>query len=240
MLLGSRPGVTLFLPTDRMNVQSASCLMNIKPVAAAIAITLTAIAAPARADETTLDTYYAGEQTSAYVIGSIGAAAAASGGVLVSRPTELERTLGWTWIGWGGVEAIGAVAYTVQVHREIRGYAAMAAHDPTRYRAVEIDHIRGVGARFSGYRVTELALVVGGAAAASYGFASGHQGWQGVGVGVASLSLPLAIIDTLNDRRAHRYLQSLERATQTVTVAPIASPGSGRAAGAALGVGGRF
>ena len=136
--------------------------------------------------------------------------------------------------------ALGRYVRTVQVHREIRRYAAMAAHAPTRYRAVEIDHIRGVGARFSGYRVTELALVVGGAAAASYGFASGHQGWQGVGVGVASLSLPLAIIDTLNDRRAHRYLQSLERATQTVTVAPIASPGSGRAAGAALGVGGRF
>nr|HEX4316049.1 hypothetical protein [Kofleriaceae bacterium] len=196
---------------------------------------LLAGSATARADDgdPTLDTYYGGEQTSAYVIGSVGVAGVATGAVLVSRRDELSRALGWTGIALGGVEVLGSIGYTFQVHRELRDYHAMQASDAARYRAVEEDHLRGVGDRFVGYRAAELALVAGGGAAAAYGFASGHAGWQGVGLGVAALALPLAIIDTLNNRRAHRYLHALERGHDTLSVAPLDR-------GVALSLGGHF
>jgi hypothetical protein len=187
--------------------------------------------ASAHADsDPTLADYYGGEQASAYVIGSVGGAALAGGAYLLdTRATAFARSLGWTWIGFGGVEAVGAIVYTLQVHHEIHHYEALLAADPARYRATEIDHLRGVGARFVGYRLAELALVVGGGVAVGYGLAAHDDTAQGIGLGLATLALPLAVIDTLNNARAHRYLHTLEH----VGVSPLDH-------GAAIALGGHF
>lgn len=173
--------------------------------------------------------YYGGERTSAYVAGSFGVAAAAGGAVLVAHATEFSRALGWTWIAMGGLEAIGAVGYAIQVGSEIDHYEMRLAHDPAGYRAEEIDHIRGTTSRFVFYRITEASLVLGGGATAVYGWAAGKDTWKGIGIGIASVALPVAVIDTVNDSRAHRYLRALE----AVSVAPTEH-------GIALSLGGHF
>jgi hypothetical protein len=162
--------------------------------------------------------YYEGERVSAYVIGGLGAAAAASGAYLVTREGDFPRALGWSWVAMGGLELVGAVAYMFQVGAEIDRYGAALAQDPAGYRAEESDHIRGTSSRFVVYRAVELSLVVAGAGAAVYGLAANRDLWRGTGVGVLSLSLPLAVIDTFNNARASRYLDEVKRFQPSVGV----------------------
>lgn len=202
-----------------------------KALAAGVTLAFVAWCTPAQAAEADADLvrYYDGERTSAYVAGAFGVAAATGGAFLVAHGTEFSTALGWTWIAMGGLEIIGAIGYAIQVGSEIDHYEMLLAHDPVGYRAEEIDHIRGTTSRFVFYRITEASLVLGGGAAAVYGFASGKDTWKGVGVGIATVALPVAVIDTINDGRAHRYLQAL----QAVSVAPTEH-------GIALSLGGHF
>lgn len=202
-----------------------------KSLAAGITMAIVAWCTSGQAadDDADLVRYYEGERTSAYVAGAFGAAAATSGGVLVAHATEFSTALGWTWIAFGGLETIGAIGYAIQVGSEIDRYEMQLARDPAGYRAEEVEHIRGTTSRFVFYRITEASLVLGGGAAAVYGFAAGKDTWKGVGIGIATIALPVVVIDTINDARAHRYLQALE----AVGVAPTEH-------GIALCLGGHF
>ena len=167
-----------------------------------------------------LDGYYHGEQTSAYVIGGMGLAAAGGGAYLVTRKSDFARALGWTWIGMGGLETIGAAFYALQVDGEIDHYRAALARDPAAYRSEELDHMHGTSSRFTAYRATELGLVVAGAGMAIYGLVTKRDVWKGVGAGVVSLSLPLLVIDSVNNARANRYIDSVGRFQPSVAATP--------------------
>lgn len=176
--------------------------------------------------------YYGGERVAAIVIGGMGAAAAGTGAYLVTRSDDFSRGLGGAWLGLGGLEALGALFYAVQVSGEIDHYGASLARDPASYRAEEIDHLRGTGSRFVYYRAIELGLTLGGGAMVGAGLATHGDAWTGTGVGLASLALPLFVIDSFNDARAKRYL---DRVTH---LSPSVGPdGSG---GWRVGLGGRF
>jgi hypothetical protein len=174
-----------------------------------------------------LQGYYAGERVSAYVVGGMGAAAAAGGGYLVARDSDFARGLGWPWLVMGGLETVGAVFYAFQVGGEIDHYGTQLARDPAAYRAEEIDHLRGTSSRFVVYRAVELALTLGGGGVAVYGLAANRDGWKGAGLGVASLALPFLVIDTLNDARASRYLDEVRRYQPQIGVQPVGSAGNG-------------
>jgi hypothetical protein len=162
--------------------------------------------------------YYGGERLSAYVIGGTAAAAASSGAYLATRDGAFSRALGWSWVGLGGFELVGAVAYALQVGAETDHYEAALARDPAAYRSEESDHLRGTASRFVIYRSVELAMVVGGTGALVYAAASGADAWKGAGLGVLTLSLPLAIIDTINNARTSRYLEQLAKLSPALAV----------------------
>jgi len=181
-------------------------------------VSLVTMARAARADtpadvpaDAGLRDYYGGERLSAYVIGGTAAAAAASGGYLVTRDGAFPRALGWSWIALGGLELTGAIGYLLQVGSEVDHYETVLARDPGAYRSEEADHMRGTTSRFVVYRTVELAMVLGGSGALVYGAAAGSDAWKGAGLGVLTLSLPLAVIDTLNNARASRYLERVAR-----------------------------
>jgi hypothetical protein len=199
-------------------------------VAAGMLATALVCEASARADDEVhgdLLGYYGGERLSAYVVGGMGAAAAAGGGYLVTRDSDFARGLGWPWLVMGGLETVGAVFYGFQVGGEIDHYEGQLARDPATYRAEEIDHLRGTSSRFVVYRAVELGLTLGGAGAAGYGLATNRDAWKGAGVGVASLALPFFVIDTLNDARASRYLDEVRRYQPQIGVQPVRSAGGG-------------
>jgi hypothetical protein len=184
-----------------------------------------------------LQGYYGGERLSAYVVGGMGAAAAAGGGYLVTRDSAFARGLGWPWLIMGGLETVGAVFYAFQVGGEIDHYGTELARDPSAYRAEELDHLRGTSSRFVVYRAVELALTLGGAGVAVYGLAANRDAYKGAGLGVASLALPLVVIDTLNDARASRYLDEVRRYQPVLGLQP--APG-GAGAGWTMSLAGRF
>jgi hypothetical protein len=203
--------------------------MNIRTVlaaratAAAVGMVALAWSHCARADDadTDLHGYYGGERLSAVVICGMGAAAAASGAFLVTREPDFARGLGWAWLVMGGLETVGAVAYAIQVGGEIDHYEAVRARDPAAYRAEEIDHIRGTSSRFVIYRTVELALTLAGAGISIYGLAENRATWLKAGLGIASLALPLLVLDTFNNARASRYLDGLQRGQPSVSAQPV-------------------
>lgn len=150
--------------------------------------------------------YYHGEEVAAYVIGGTGAAAAGVGAVLATRSDDFSRGLGWSWLSFGGLEAIGAVFYALQVDGEITHYESVLARDPAAYRDEELGHIAGTSRRFVVYRAVEIGLTLAGASLATYGLATSKDAWTGTGVGIGSLALPLVVIDAFNDARAERYM----------------------------------
>ena len=206
-------------------------------VAVGVVAAATVFSPAARADEVHADLqgYYGGERTSAYVVGTMGAAAAAGGGYLVTRDSDFARGLGWPWLVMGGLEAVGAVFYAFQVGGEVRHYEGQLARDPAAYRAEELDHLHGTSSRFVVYRAVELALTLGGAGVAAYGLATNRDAWKGAGLGVGSLALPFFVIDTINDARASRYLEDVRRYQPTVGVGPAGGQG-----GWLISVGGRL
>src|ERR1700733_5966323 len=112
---------------DSLNERSIKRVRKLSILAAIVIVTVCRSAAADPASDGIVN-YYDGEQTSAYVVGTLGAAAAITGAVMLNRPGELSHSLGWTWIGFGGVEAVGAIAYTLQVHHEIHHYEALLAN----------------------------------------------------------------------------------------------------------------
>jgi hypothetical protein len=191
---------------------------------------------PATAIDVDLRGYYHGEEIAAYVIGGTGAAAAAGGAYLATRSEDFSRGLGWAWIGFGGLEAIGAVFYALEVDGEITHYEGVLVRDPSAYRTEEMDHIAGTSRRFVVYRAVEIGLTLAGAGMAAYGVAAKQDALTGTGVGVGSLALPLVVIDAFNNARASRYLDHVRAFEPSVGLGP--SPTGGQ--GWQLALGGKF
>jgi hypothetical protein len=156
-----------------------------------------------------LESYYGGERASAYVVAVLGALSVGGGVALVTQSSDFARGLGWPLVVLGGLEGIGAVIYAFQVGGEIHHYEAALGRDPSAYRREELAHMHGTTSRFVFYRLTELGLALGGIAAASYGFAANADTWKGIGIGVAAMSLPFLVIDTVNNGRASHYQEQL-------------------------------
>lgn len=204
-----------------------------------VALSLFAGSGRASADDLDGDLrgYYGGERASAIFVGALGAAAAGTGAYLVTRNSDLSRGLGWTWLGMGTLEVAGAIFYAATVSGEIDHYESALARNPGTYRAEEADHLRGTSSRFVIYRAVELSLTAAGAGLAAYGAAAGRGAFEGAGIGVASLSAPFFVIDTINDARASRYLQQVRGAEAGM---PAVSLGATPGGGWGVTVGGRF
>jgi hypothetical protein len=172
--------------------------------------------------------YYEGERTSAYVVMALGGASVAGGSVLVTRDSDFARGLGWPLIALGALEGLGALFYAFQVGGEIRHYSSSIDRDESGFRREEIAHMHGTTSRFVFYRLTELGLALSGVGMATYGFVANADAWKGAGIGVASIALPFLIIDTINNSRAARYTDHVNRfepaqaPSQTNVVAPAA------------------
>ena len=196
-----------------------SCSLRI-PSFALIALSLTLPTRTARADDgrvskdaiaTEMDDYYAGEARSAYGIGALSLASVGGGAVLVTRPTDFARGLGWPLLVLGAVEGAGAVFYAFQVSGERRHYRESLAANPTGFRDEELTHMRGTTTRFIFYQATELGLTLAGVGVATYGFATNKDVFKGAGIGVAAIGLPFLVIDAVNNKRAARYLDEVQR-----------------------------
>lgn len=154
--------------------------------------------------------YYAGEADSAYVILGIGALSIAGGSVLVTRDDDFARGFGWPVLVLGALETVGAAFYAFQVHAEVRHYEASLANNPAAFREEETTHMHGTTSRFVLYQSAELGMFLGGAAIATYGYASNQNTWKGVGLGVATIAFPFLLIDEMNNDRAKAYLGTVE------------------------------
>jgi hypothetical protein len=156
-----------------------------------------------------LHAYYAGERTSAYVVGILGGAAVVGGSVLAAQPTDFARGLGWPLIVMGALEGLGAIFYTFQVNAEIKHYVTELDRDGAAFRKDEITHMRGTTSRFVFYRLAELGLFLVGVGIATGGFLANADTWKGIGIGIGGIAVLFLIIDTINNNRAGWYQTQL-------------------------------
>jgi hypothetical protein len=162
--------------------------------------------------------YYNGERNSAFIATGLGAAAVGSGAYLLTRKTDMASGAGWPLVALGALEIIGGVSYAIDVTGKKAHYLDLYDRDPSAFQREEADHIHGTTSRFFIYRLVELGLVVGGAAAATYGFASGRDTWKGVGFALVAVGLPLLIMDTINNNRALRYEEKVKSFGSSVSL----------------------
>jgi hypothetical protein len=158
-----------------------------------------------------IDGYYAGETRSAYGVMGLSALSVGGGAVLVTRNTDFARGLGWPLLVLGAVEGVGALFYSFQVNAEAHHYRESFAANPSAFRDEEIAHMRGTTKRFVFYQATELGLTLAGAGVATYGFAANKDAFKGAGIGVFAIGLPFLVIDAVNQGRASRYLDHVQR-----------------------------
>lgn len=119
--------------------------------------------------------------------------------------------MGWPLLTLGGLETLAAIFYAVQVGGEIDHYESALAADLAVFRREELAHIQGTTSRFLFYRLAEVTLALGGAGVSTYGFIANRDVYEGIGIGVFALALPLLLIDTVNDGRATRYQDRVNR-----------------------------
>jgi hypothetical protein len=175
-------------------------------------------AVPRAAVEADMLSYYAGEETSAWVILGFSVAYLGAGIPLTIQNSNFDRGLGIPLLSLGALEGIGAIFYAFQVKAEIRRYSALLASDPTEFRKVEGAHIEGTQSRFWIYRAVELGLTLAGVGFATYGFVANQDVYKGLGIGLFAIGLPFFIIDSVNDGRARRYHDRLRRFDPTLAV----------------------
>jgi hypothetical protein len=158
-----------------------------------------------------IDGYYAGEARSAYGVMGLSVASVGGGAALVTRNTDFARGLGWPLLVLGALEGVGALFYSFQVSAEAHHYRDSFAANPSVFRDEEITHMRGTTQRFVFYQATELALTFAGAGVATYGFAGNRDAFKGAGIGLFAIGFPFLVIDAVNQGRASRYLDHVER-----------------------------
>jgi hypothetical protein len=158
-----------------------------------------------------VQSYYEGERISTYIVGGIGVAAVAAGIPLVAVGDDFAIGLGLPFLILGALQAIGAVIYAFQVGAQMDHYGSSLDRDPAAFRDEESEHMRGTIERFVFYQITELALTLGGAGLATYGFLDAQPLAAGIGVGVAALALPFFIIDLINQQRGASYADHVRR-----------------------------
>ena len=197
------------------------------PIAAlAVAVALATLGGPAAADETpspaappvsqaaiaaNMTDYYGGERNTAFLFTGIGLASAGGGAFLATRDSDFPRGLGWSMIGIGGLEAIGAIFYAIQVGAEVDHYTALLEKDHAAFQKEEAAHIHGTTSRFFYYRAGELVLALAGAGIATYGFATNRDVWKGAGIGIGAEALTFFVLDAFGAGRAHAYEDRVQR-----------------------------
>ena len=170
------------------------------------------VAGPARASMAEDVTgYYRSERTTAFTFIGLGAVSAGVGTGLVATRGDFATGLGVAMISIGALEVLGSAFYAVQVGAELDHYTELLARDPAKFKADETVHIHGTTSRFFGYRASELLLVVAGAGAATYGFASDRDVWKGVGIGVAGEAATFFVLDAFGSARAVDYEEHVKR-----------------------------
>lgn len=133
------------------------------------------------------------------------------GAVLLTRNTDFARGLGWPLLVLGAIEGVGALFYSFQVNAETRHYQSSFAANPSAFRDEEITHMRGTTERFVFYQATELGLTLAGAGVAFYGLAADKDTFKGAGLGLLAIGFPFLVIDAVNQSRASRYLDHVQR-----------------------------
>ena len=120
-----------------------------------------------------LHAYYGSERTTAYAFVALGLASALVGGALVAtQRTDFARGLGWSLVGVGALQGVGAFGYSFAVSSTESSYASLLERDPAAYQRDEAAHIHGTTSRFFYYRLTEAAFALAGWTAAAAGEAS--------------------------------------------------------------------
>jgi MFS family permease len=156
--------------------------------------------------------YYTAEKGEAFFFVAIGVISAAAGGLLVAtRSDDFSKGFGWSAVGFGAAEILGAGYYAFAVDGKLDYYGGILAKDPVEFKRAESEHIHGTTSRFVLYQLLELAVVLGGAGLAIYGFAADKPVLQGVGIAVGAQSAAVLVLDWFGGQRAKRYEERLLR-----------------------------
>jgi hypothetical protein len=156
-----------------------------------------------------MEDYFAGEQRGGLVLLAMGAAGLGSGGVLITRDSDVATGMSYPLLGLGVVHAAAGAFVILSSRARVRRFRGEVATDPGAFATTEQARMRGVQTQFFVLEIVEAVLVAGGIGLAIYGDRSDRPTLTGVGVGVAIEAAATFAFDFVAGRRAARYVGRL-------------------------------
>lgn len=158
-----------------------------------------------------LEAYFAGERWSAVYTSSVNLLFVAVGIALVRRGSGLQRGAAWAFIALGAFHIVASAGYALSIQRKVPRYEALLARDPAEFKREELTRMEGVISGFTPIGFFYGALLLTGAALATYGFARRGATWQGIGLSVCLQALSALGLETIDYRRALRYQDQVDQ-----------------------------
>jgi hypothetical protein len=189
-------------------------------LAATLAAVLLLRATPASADQPdwepeyswtsgAMHQYFAGEKRGGWILVAMGAAGLGSGGVLVTRDSDIARGASYPLLGVGALHVIAGIFVYLSSNRRIDTFEKEISDDSRGFAHREQARIKGVRRQFLILKITEVVLIAGGGAMIAVGERTDRPRLTGVGIGVAIEAAATLVFDIVAARRAARYQQRL-------------------------------
>lgn len=157
-----------------------------------------------------MEDYFAGEKAGGITLIAMGAAGLGSGGVLLSRDSELADGLSYPLLGIGLAHAAAGVFVYVASDRRIDELGVQIARDDKAFANEEYDRMKGVQTQFFVLKIVEGVLIAGGVGLAIYADRDDRPTLSGVGAGIAIEAAATVVFDFIAARRAAGYVDKLE------------------------------
>lgn len=153
--------------------------------------------------------YFDGEKRGAIGFMGVGAASLITGTALVLSDNRVAKWTAAPTLTLGALElAIGALVYGVADGRADRA-AALAEEDLAAFKSSELERIGLLDSTFTALYAVETALILGGLSAAVIGKINDNDPMTGIGLGIATQTPFILVLDAFADRRGEIYMEAL-------------------------------
>lgn len=167
--------------------------------------------ADAPATKAAMEDYFAGEQRGGYILVGLGVAGLASGALLYRSSSLRARGASYPLLSVGVLHLAAGIFIYFSSAGRIDKFGDQIDRDAPAFVKEERKRMKGVSTQFTVLKITELALIAGGLAAAGIGWRTDRPRLSGAGLALA-LEMALTLgFDIWAARRAHDYRDELAR-----------------------------
>jgi hypothetical protein len=173
-----------------------------------------------RETQAAMQEYFDGEKRGGYVLIGMGVAGLVAGGLLYRHGSPTARGASYPLLGVGFLHLAAGIYINIASNRRIDTFTHQIEDDHAGFVAAERTRMDGVARSFTGLKVAEVVLLVGGLATAGYAWRTDRPRLTGAGLALALEATMTLGFDVVAARRADRYRDALARTSLSASIDP--------------------